>query len=198
MAKKEGKKVLVILGHPLRRSFCGVLKRSYIVGAEEAGAQIKELNLGELKFDPLLKNGYKKKQKFESDLKKSQEYIAWADHLVIIYPTWWGTMPALLKGFFDRVFEPNFAFKFRGKTSLLWDRLLKGKSAHIITTMDGPPWYYKLFLRQPGINIIKKGILNFCGVKPVNVSIYGSVKKSSKDQREDWIVDVIKKGQKLK
>jgi|SRR3989304_5289898 len=93
-----------------RNSFCGVLAEAYIEGAKAAGADIKQLYLGELKFDPILWHGYKEIQELEEDLKMAQEFILWAEHLVFVYPTWWGTIPALLKGFIDRTFLPGFAF----------------------------------------------------------------------------------------
>jgi len=187
------KKILIILGHPKRESFCGALARSYIVGAKEAKAEIKELNLGDLKFNPLIK---KDKQKLEPDLVTAQKYIKWAEHIVIVYPTWWGSTPALLKGFIDRTFTPGFAFNY--KAGLAWEKLLKGKSARIICTMDTPNWYYKLFLKSPGNNMLKKSVLNFSGISPVSITNIGPIKKSTKEERDCWIVNIIKLGQRLK
>ncbi len=127
---------------------------------------------------------------------ESQELIQWASHLVFVYPTWWGTMPAMLKGFIDRVFLPGFAFQYR-KDSMWWDKLLKGKSARIIVTMDTPPWYYLLFYGRPGHNAIKKSVLEFCGIKPVKISSIGPVKHSKDRKRKAWLNNVQKLGEKL-
>ena len=82
-------------------------------------------------------------------LQAAQAQIAWAGHLVWVYPTWWGAMPALLKGFIDRVFLPGFAFKHHQGSSR-WDKLLAGRSAELLVTMDTPPWYYRWVQRGPG------------------------------------------------
>lgn len=154
------KKILLIIGHPRKESLCGALADKYVSGAEKAGHTIETIHLGGLEFDPILWGGYEGSQPLEPDLVKAQQQITWADHLVFVYPTWWGALPALLKGFIDRVFLPGFAFKYR-EGSVRWDRLLTGKSAHLIVTMDSPPWYYRWISRMPGHNQMKKTILEF-------------------------------------
>ncbi|MDH5389479.1 MAG: NAD(P)H-dependent oxidoreductase, partial [Gammaproteobacteria bacterium] len=115
------KKILVILGHPDEESFCGALAKAYIEGAKDSGNEVHTINLGELKFDPVLWKGYSKIQELEPDLVNAQELMQWSNHIVFIYPNWWGTMPALMKGFFDRAFLPGFAFKYRDNSSF-WDK----------------------------------------------------------------------------
>jgi putative NADPH-quinone reductase len=112
-----------------------------------------------------------------------------ADHLVIIYPNWWSTYPALLKGFIDRVFLPNFAFKYL-ENSPIPAKLLKGKTARIIVTMDTPKWYYWLIYRSPGHNSMKKGILEFSGISPVKITAFAVVKSSTVAKRKKWL-DVV-------
>jgi len=179
------KNILVILGHPDTDSFCGSLARAYIDTAR-IGAEVRELQLGELKFDPILWKGYKKIQKLEPDLKKAQEFILWSNHIVFIYPNWWGTIPALMKGFFDRVFLPGFAFNYR-ENSILWDKLLSGRTAHLLVTMDTPSWYYRWVYHRPGHNEMKRSILGFCGIKVVKITEFGPIKGSSRQQRNKWI-----------
>ncbi len=181
------KKILLILGHPFKKSFCGALADAYQKGASEAGHTVESVHLASLDFDPILKSGYTEEQTLEPDLANVQALITWADHLVFVYPTWWGGLPALLKGFIDRVFLPGFAFKYR-ENSLRWDRLLTGKSAHLLVTMDSPPWYYRWVSRMPGHHQMKRTILEFSGIKPVKISSFGSVKTSGKAQREKWLV----------
>jgi putative NADPH-quinone reductase len=98
-------------------------------------------------------------------------------------------LPALLKGFFDRLFLPGFAFNYR-ENSLMWDKLLSGKSAQLIVTMDSPPWYYHLIYRMPGHNQMKRTILEFCGIKPVQITSIGSIKASTEQQRAKWLKKV--------
>jgi NAD(P)H dehydrogenase (quinone) len=183
------KNVLIINGHPDKESFCFALAASYKKGAENAGVNCKVINLIDLKFNPILTNGYREKSALEPDLMEAQQYILAADHLVIIYPNWWSTYPALLKGFIDRVFLPNFAFKYL-ENSPIPAKLLKGKTARIIVTMDTPKWYYWLIYRSPGHNSMKKGILEFSGISPVKITAFAVVKSSTVAKRKKWL-DVV-------
>lgn len=183
------KRILVILGHPADESFCGALADSYVKGAEAAGNEVRLISLGNLSFDPVLHNGYATIQELEPDLVTAQATITWAQHIVFVYPIWWGAMPALLKGFIDRVFLPGFAFKYR-EGSQFWDRLLSGRSAHLLVTMDTPAWYFRWVYRMPGHNQMKRTILEFSGIKPVTVSSFGPIKGSSQQKREKWLAQV--------
>jgi len=180
------KNILVILGHPDINSFCGSLSKAYIDSAKESGSEVRELQLGELTFDPILWNGYSKTQELEPDLVKAQKLIQWSNHIVFIYPNWWGAMPALMKGFFDRVFLPGFSFKY-GEGASLPNKLLSGRTAHLMVTMDTPPWYYRWIYHRPGHNQMKRTILGFCGIKVVKISEFAPFKGSSQQQRERWI-----------
>ncbi len=191
------KKVFIINAHTDKESLCSEFAMSYKKGAEKSTTDCTLIHLIDLQFDPILHYGYNKRTELEPDLLKVQNDILNADHLVFIYPTWWGTYPALLKGFIDRVFLPKFAFKYR-ENSLLWDKLLKGKSARLIVTMDTPKWYYSLIYKSPGHNSMKKGVLEFCGVKPVKITAFGPVKSSDDNKRKKWINQIENLGQELK
>ena len=190
-----GKKTLVILGHPNTESFCGALFRAYIDGAKTNGSEVREIKIGELKFDPVLWKGYNEIQELEADLVESQELIQWADHIVFVYPTWWGAMPSIMKGFFDRTFLPGFAFKYRDN-SQFWDKLLTGRSAHLLVTMDTPSWYYRWIYNRPGHNEMKKTILGFCGIKVNRISEFSPIKGSSQEKREKWVIIAKQLGEK--
>ena len=180
------KRILVVLGHPAKECFCSALADAYMNGARIAGNEVQLISLSTLSFDPILHNGYNSIQPLEPDLVSAKEAMKWAEHLVFVYPIWWGAMPALLKGFIDRVFLPGFAFKFRDG-SAMWDRLLSDRSAHLLVTMDTPLWYYKIVYRMPGHNQMKRTILEFCGIKPVKVSSFGPVKNATLQKREKWL-----------
>ena len=180
------KKVLVILGHPDADSFCAGLFQAYIDGAKEGGAEVREVSLRDLSFDPVLWKGYAEVQELEPDLVRVQRDIAWADHLVWIYPTWWGTMPTLMKGFLDRALLPGFGFKFR-ENSPLWDKLLSGRTAEILVTMDTPTWFYRWVYRRPGYHQMKRTILGFCGIRLKRFHAFSPVKGSSREKRDAWL-----------
>ncbi|MFS0919623.1 NAD(P)H-dependent oxidoreductase [Brevibacillus sp. 179-C 1.1 NHS] len=188
--------ILVIIGHPDPESYCSALAHAYIKGAAGQTAQIRTIDLSQISFDPNLKYGYRKRTELEDDLKEAQDLIRWADHLVIVYPTWWGTMPAILKGFFDRVLLPGFAYKYR-EGSPLWDKLLTGKTAHVIVTMDTPSWYNRLIYWQAGHLVMKRNILKFCGIKPVKVTEISGVNAASEVKRKKWLEKVRLLGSRL-
>lgn len=180
------KKILLILAHPVRTSFCGALTSAYLEGANKAGAEVRELVLADLRFDPLRVNNPADPQPLEPDLVRAQADIRWAEHLVFVYPIMWGCIPALLKAFIERTFLPGFAVNFR-PNSPLWDKLLKGRSARLIVTMNTPSLIYRLAFGRPGHNTMKKAVLKFCGINPVHITEMASVQRSSKEKRERWI-----------
>lgn len=188
------KKILIINGHPDKESFNFGLAEAYKNGALTSGAEVKEIVVREINFNPNLQYGYRKRTDLEPDLLDAQEKINWAEHLVWIYPVWWGSIPALLKGFIDRVFLPGFAFKKR-ENSLWWDKLLKNKSARIISTLDQPAWYYWLMYRQPSHYAMKKLTLEFCGISPVKITTIGPIRLSEEAFRKKWLKKIEKIGQ---
>lgn len=201
--KKEGeeqnkenlkRKILVVLGHPLAKSYCGAVADAYIKGALK-NSEAKIIRIGELKFDPNLKWGYSKIQKLEPDLKKAQGLFIWADHIVFIYPTWWAGMPGLMKGFFDRMLLPGFGFRFH-KNGLGWDKLLKGRSARIITTMMAPAIVYRILFGSSGLKQLKRGMLEFCGISPVKCTIIGRLEKMGEKKRNGWLKKAEAMGEK--
>ncbi len=187
------KKVLIINGHPDKTSLCFALAESYKRGVDLAGGQSKLIHLIDLNFNPILTNGYKEVSELEPDLVQTQKDIIEAEHLVFVYPNWWSTYPALLKGFIDRVFLPGFSFRYR-KDSPFWEKLLKGKSARLIVTLDTPAWYYWLFNKNTGHNSMKIGILEFSGIAPVRITTFAPVKTSNLEKRKKWIKEVEELG----
>jgi NAD(P)H dehydrogenase (quinone) len=180
------KKILIINGHPNKDSLNFALAAAYKKGALSAGAEVREIVIRDLQFNPNLGSGYQKRTELEPDLLEAWEKIKWAEHLVWVHPVWWGGLPAITKGFIDRLFLPGFAFQYR-ENSVWWDKLLSGKTGHIITTLDQPSWYYRLMFGKPSVNQLKKSTLEFCGVKPVKVSYFGPVKTSTEPLRKKWL-----------
>jgi putative NADPH-quinone reductase len=191
------KKVVIINGHPNRESFNFGIVEAYKKGADFAHAEVKEITIADLKFNPNLEFGYQKRTELEPDLLAAWEKIKWADHLVWVHPVWWGGLPAITKGFIDRLFLPGFAFQYR-ENSVWWDKLLKGKTAHIITTLDQPSWYYWFAFGRPSVNQLKKSTLEFCGVKPVKVIYIGPIKNTELSLRKNWLEKIERLGKKCK
>jgi len=182
-------KILIIFGHPSKKSFNRSLMLNYIKGAQAAKHKVEVLNLDELNLEPFLKNDYKKEIKLQGKLKEAQNLLKWADHLVFFFPIWWATPPALLKTFLEVSLQRKFAYQYKkplfGKIPR-WDKLLKGRTARIVATMGSPVPYYQLVLGEPAYKMMKAD-LEFCGIKPVRKNYFGSVEMSSKTKREAWL-----------
>ena len=125
-------------------------------------------------------------QALEPDLQRAQSDILWAQHLVIVYPVWWGSVPALLKGFLDRVFHPGFAYRYH-ENDPFFDKLLTGRSGHLIATSDAPSVWVRLAYRSCDANMMKRAVLQFCGISPVGLTRMGRIRGSSLEYRTKGI-----------
>jgi len=191
------KKVLIINGHPDSESYNWALASAYKKGAEQAGAEVKEIRISALQFNPNLEFGYRRRTELEPDLLNAQKMLKDSDHIVWIYPVWWGGVPAMMKGFLDRVLLPGFAFQKR-EGSVWWNKLLTGKSARIICTMDQPPLFYSLVNGKPSHSAIKKLTCHFIGIKPVKITSIGPIRLSTDEFRAKWLIKVEQLGLKIK
>jgi len=176
---------LLILAHPRRDSLCGALFDAVADGAHQAGVDCRQLVLGEMAFDGDVHTRSPEQQPLEPDLRRAQRDIEWAQHLVFVYPTWWGTFPARLKGFLDRVLTPGFAFAH--VDAQRWDQLLRGRSVDLITTMDTPPLVYRFIYRAPGRHALARATLGYCGLRTARVLAFGPVVGSTPEQRAQWL-----------
>ena len=147
-----------------------------------------------MQFDPILRKGYKEIQELEPDLVNLQNAIKWADHLVFIYPNWWCTMPAILKGLFDRIWLPGFAFNFDKKTKKCLQHL-RGKTARVIVVAGTHSPIKTWWLFGDYTNEIQHGILGFAGIQ-TTVTTYGPTDKVSLEQKNSWIKEVEVTGQR--
>jgi len=176
-------KITILLGHPDKETLTGHFADEYEKGAREAGHEVRRWNIGDMQFDPILHKGYKVIQALEPDLLKLEEDIKWCDHFVLFYPTWWSAMPAILKGLFDRMWMPGFAFHFHKRGSL-WDRLLRGRTAQVFTLSDSRPIFLTLMFGDNS-NEIERAILWFAGFK-VRIKKVGPIKHITPEKVENW------------
>ena len=190
------KRIVLLFGHTGHESSCRTLADAYESGAREAGHTVDRFDIGDLRFDPILHEGYRTIQELEPDLIRFQEALKQADHFVIIYPNWWSGPPGILKGFFDRVWLPGFAFSYiklpSGHHTPFWHRLLKGKTAHIIVTTGMHPLFLRIlygnFLQQ-----ISVGILWFAGFS-VRETVFGPAEHLSESRERTWITQTQQLG----
>lgn len=179
-------RIYLLLAHPDRNSFNGALADAYEDEALAAGHEVRRQNLGELAFDPILHHGYHAIQPLEPDLQAAHDNILWCEHWVMFYPVWWGSVPALLKGFFDRALYSGFAYRYH-PSDPLWDGLLKGRSARIVTTSDAPSIWTLLAYRNSDLGTVKRATLGFCGIHPVRVLRLDRMKDTTAAQRQIYL-----------
>jgi putative NADPH-quinone reductase len=179
------RRVVIIQGHPDPdpSRFCRALAAAYAEGAEQAGHEIRSLDVAELDF-PILRTA----ADFQSGtapaaIRQAQEAISWAEHLLIVYPLWLGSMPALLKGFLEQVFRPGFATA-GDATRGTWQKLLIGKSARIVVTMGMPALAYRWYFRAHSLKSLERNILGFCGIGPIRETLIGMVEAKSDAKRQ--------------
>lgn len=189
-------KITAIDGHPGTDRLVSAMLDRYLAAAEAAGASVTWLNLRDMDFDPVLHVGYKGEQPLEPDLARAQAAITDCDHLVVGFPLWWGSQPALLKGFFDRVLLPEFAFKYH-KDDPFWDRLLAGRSADVLITGDTPKAYLRFVYGAPVLRAMKGQVLGFTGFKPIKQFYFAPVRKSLPKTRDRWLAKAEARGRKV-
>jgi len=188
-------KVFILLGHTDADTLSGSFADRYEAEASGVGHTVRRQNIGDMTFDPVLHKGYKEIQQLEPDLKTFSENIHWADHIVIVYPTWWCSMPALLKGLFDRAWLPHDAFMFADH-GLTWAKLLKGRTARIITSANMNPWVLRFMYGSPTV-VLEMVILRFAGIR-ARSTVFGPSERASAATKERWLRKVARLAQKGK
>lgn len=169
-------RILLIQGHPdpLGGHLCQALAAAYADGARAAGRDLRTVDVAQLGF-PLLRSAAEwNSGTLPPTLKPAQDDIAWAQHLVIVFPLWLGDMPALLKGFLEQVARPGFAFK-PGAANPFDAKGLSGRSARIVATMGMPALVYRTYFRAHSIKSLERNILGFVGIAPVHATLVGGV-----------------------
>ena len=190
------KNILIIQGHPdvSHDHLCHALAAAYEKGARESGYEVKTICIANIDF-PLLRTN---EDFYSTDpvpvIRQCQQDIRWANHLVIFYPLWMGSMPALLKAFFEQVFRPGFAME-PVDGGRKWVQLLKGKSAHIIVTMGMPAFIYRWYYGAHGLKSLERNILKFTGIGPIKESLIGMVEESQA-HRVSWLEKMFNFGKK--
>ena len=182
-------KIFVLLGHPDKETLSGELADVYEREARKAGHDVRRSNIGDLQFDPILHKGYKVIQEYEADIKAVQDNISWCEHLVIVHPNWWGGMPAIFKGFWDRAYMPRFAFKMH-KNKFGWDKLLTGRTARVIILCGNPPFLDWLAFGDYSASL-KRSLLEFSGIKTKVIS-FGPSENISPEKKVLWEKTVTK------
>lgn len=180
-------RVAIIQGHPdpAGGHLCHALADAYAEGATAAGHEVTRIELARLDF-PLLCT----QEDFEAGalpeaLAPARDAIVSARHVVIVFPLWLGTMPALLKAFLEQVMRPGVAFEYRRQG--FPRQLLSGRSARLVVTMGMPTLVYRWYFRAHGVRGLERSVLRFAGMKPVRESLFGMVAAVDEATRRRWL-----------
>ncbi len=189
-------KITIVVGNPMIDSYSEALGEAYRRGAESGGHDAKLFVLAKMNFDAILRGGYRRLQPLEPDLVAAHEALVACDHMVFICPLWCGDMPALMKGFIERVLQPELlAIRAAGRRTNVeqaraeW-KIYKGKSAHIIMTMGMPGWFYRWYFGAHALKLLKRNVLKFTGMHPVRSTVYGMVEAVGDEKRKQWLREV--------
>lgn len=187
MTQSAPKRITIIDGHPDPDGdrYCHALAGAYASGAAEASHAVKRITVAELDV-PFLHSQYDWEHGLPSNaLAAVQQDIAWANHLVIIYPLWLGAMPALLKAFFEQVFRPGFAIE--PDPIKMWAKLLTGRSARVVVTMGMPAWIYRWYFFAHSLKSLERNILAFAGIAPIKETLIGGIGAMDQKGRKHYL-----------
>lgn len=187
------KNVFIWVANPKAASLSSALAESYAKGARAKGAEVRIMELSDMEFTPEFEGYTGRGKELAPDLKAWQEAITWADHVLIVYPYWWGAMPTKAKAVLDMALTPGFGFKYHQK-GMGWDKLLAGRTGDAIITSDTPPWLDTLLYRKPGRRVIRNQVMDFVGIKVRKVVQFGSVKMAAPQKIAGWIARAERMG----
>ena len=184
-------RILILDGHPDPSAdrFLHALTNAYREGAEGGRHQVQVIRAADVEF-PLLRtqHDYEKEDPVDA-VRRCQDSMEWATHVVILYPLWLGSMPALLKGLLEQMLRPGFGFStpHLGRWPV---KLQSGKSARIIVTMGMPGWLYRWYFRAHSLRSLQRNILHSVGFRRVRTTVIGSVAVIGAAERRAWLEKV--------
>jgi len=196
---KMSKKIAILRGHPdpAQNHFCDAIIEHYKHGAEEAGHVVQVVDVASLDFSILRTSEEWTSGTVAPGLEEAQDTFFWADHIVLVYPLWLGTMPALFKAFLEQVLRAKLNSDGEGNP-VAWRKLMQGTSARIIITMGMPALFYRVFYRSHGLKVLSRNILSTIGVGPVRSTLFGLIENVSQAKRMKWLDKVQKLGMAAK
>lgn len=191
--------ILILDGHPdpTNERFVHALATSYREGAEQGGHAVLAIRLADLQF-PLLRSqaDYERGEPAEA-VRRCQDAMNWATHVVILYPLWLGSMPAMLKALLEQMLRPGFAYSSL-KPGRWPVKFLTGKSARIVVTMGMPAFVYRWYFRAHSLRSLQRNILKFVGFRRVRTTLIGGIAGLSSEQRARWLEELQMMGREAK
>ena len=195
-------KTLIIYNHPREGSFCSSIRDAVRNGLKEGGHEYKIIHLDKDCFDPVLRekdlgafvkagrHGEEGLAEVDPLVLRYKKKLEWSEHLVMIFPIWWMTMPALMKGFVDKVIFPAIAYTM--DNGRLQSRLKNLKQVTVITTMNTPADIYKEYFGNSLEGSLIKGTFNQIGIHDIRWISLNMVKQSGDEKRWLWLDEIEK------
>ena len=184
---------LLVYAHPNPKSFNHAVKEEIVAQIRQQGGEVQVRDLYQLGWDPVLSaNDFAQfsQRTTPPDIEAEQELIRNADRIIFVYPIWWFGMPAILKGYIDRVFSRGFAYDMQGH---IIKGLLKDKKVMLFNTTGGPNFAYWLMGYRLALKVaIAIGIFNFCGMKVLLHKFFYAVPAISDEKRKKMLADISK------
>jgi NAD(P)H dehydrogenase (quinone) len=190
-------KVVIVFNHPYNGSYCNAILNSVTAGLQKAGHEVDLIHLDKEGFNPVMTaqdlKAFVDRKPIDPKVIEYKERLDKADHLVFIFPIWWELMPAMTKGFIDKVIFPGVAYDYTKSGNGMIPLFKKIKSVTVITTMNTPSIFYRLLFG----NAIKKAIITgtfwkmgYKNRKWINLSM---VKMVSDNKRKKWLNEIEKR-----
>lgn len=174
--------MLVIYAHPNKDGHCGYIYQQVCNYLTHNKISYSVIDLYDIGYNPSLRpdeHYTSGNNSISEENRNFQQLIINENSFIFIYPTWWQNMPAVLKGFCDRVFVPGFAYKFKKGIPI---KLLKNKKAVLLTTTGGPKLISKLLFKSRSIKVLRDDVLRFCGFRSKGV-IIGSARMLTPEKK---------------
>jgi NAD(P)H dehydrogenase (quinone) len=160
-------RILIVYCHPVETSYVASLHSAVLEGLSSDRHEIMDLDLYAEGFDPVLTRDerleYHNTGSNGNNVKKYTDQLLLAEGILLVYPGWWYGLPAMLKGYFDRVWLPGVAFDVEPDGRIRTDRLRHLRRIVVITTYGSPWWLIRLFMGDPARKFISRGLRRLCG-----------------------------------
>ncbi len=154
-------KVLVVYCHPVPESFCAAVRDTVMGALSEAGHETRLLDLYAIGFDPVMgcdeRRLYNDMCRDQHPMPDHAAHLAWAEGIVFVYPTWWYGLPAMLKGWLDRVWTPEITFEINKQSGVIKPLMTHIRALGVVTTCGAPRWW-SYFVGHPGVRTLTRGM----------------------------------------
>lgn len=159
-------KCLIVISHPLENSLCNLLGEHVENTLSQMGHEISIEDLYADNFSPVLtvpeRESYYSQHYDSSKITEQVNRLQNTEALVLLFPTWWFSFPAMLKGWFDRIWGPGIAYDHASGFGPIQPRLDNLRNVLVITTLGSPWWVDRIIMRRPVKRVIKRALLGAC------------------------------------